>query len=155
MVAPIGSHAVGHVGSELHFVELAHFWLVAFDGISFDCLLFVAVAAAVGSAAAGVVVAAAIVVGVIVVVVAVAHLVLRTPLLVPRPLPQALRYIHESDLLFGRPVEIKTTKNNEFLDSVYLLCLYYIYLSRGYDYFRLLLVGSRDDHETVHIWRIG
>lgn len=148
------SHAVGHVGSELHFVELAHFWLVAFDGISFDCLLFVAVAAAVGSAAAGVVVAAAIVVGVIVVVVAVAHLVLRTPLLALRPLPQALRYILESDLLFGRP-ETKMTKNNEFLDSVYLLCIYYIYLSRGYDYFRLLLVGSRDDHETVHIWRIG
>lgn len=103
-------------GSGLNFVAMDHFWLVAFDGISFDCLLSVVAAAAVDSVAVGVAAAdvAAIVVDVIAVAAVVAHLVQQILLLVLRLRPQVLRYIHVLNLLFGRPVFVNEQKKINF-----------------------------------------
>lgn len=94
-------HAVVHVGSGLNFVAVLHFWLVAFDGISFDCLLVVVVEIVAGVEVVAVAVAAAFDAGVFAVVAARLQLLLQTLLLVLQRQLQGLQYTRQSTEQFG------------------------------------------------------
>lgn len=111
MAALTGFHVV-QVGSDFDFVVnyLAHFSIVVFDGISFDCY----------SVAFGFV--AESIVGV--------HLcraMLQTLWLVLRLRPPALRYIHESSWQFGKPIweaEKKNIQNNQLIFVNFHSCIH-------------------------------